>query len=130
MADQEQDQQQAPLGEADDDGKAAGAEEPKPKPEKAKGPKQTTRYIVLWAAVPSDPEEALRFRIHSIRVGSNKETVERAAWRDEDSEHYGAMRKAAKDHGVQIRAVNESAWGDPDRKPVRIDTVVKEITPW
>lgn len=101
-----------------------GADEAQPTRKQA-----PTEYLVLWAKLPDPDDErnadddGRRFRIHSsgIHKATNRDTVKRKIWLDEEAPEHRAIHDAAADHGVEIRPIPVRNFGD-------YDDVVRTIT--
>jgi hypothetical protein len=98
-----------------------------------------TRYRILWGRMP-DPEnqdddgpaprpvyrEILnRNEKDGAYVATSAETARRAAFLDEASDQYAFVQQSLRSHGVILKHVALSSWGDDDeamKDPLRIAT--------
>jgi hypothetical protein len=86
-----------------------------------------TRYRVLWGRMP-DPEEdgaTIVYRevlnpdqADGAYIATSAETARRAAFRDERTDQHPHIQKALRAHGVRMRHVALSSWGDDDEEDV------------
>lgn len=96
-----------------------------------------TRYRILWGKLP-DPEAEEGSKRPTYReilnprqqdgayVATSAETARRAAYNDEETEQHPFIVQALKQHGVVIKHVALSSWGDDEEAladPLKITKV-------
>jgi hypothetical protein len=93
---------------------------------------QPTRYRILWGRMPDPEDEEGRVLYREVRnpeekdgayISTSAETARRKAFLDESTDQFPHIQQALKQHGVRMRHVALSSWGDDDPEAVlKIET--------